>query len=130
MSLLEAQFGEIRIAADAVDKLRSDPATLISAYGVPSLREVFVTRIFTAVDIHAESLRVSMYEASVEVTGPIGHLIALQAIRLVGLVGADRVRLCECDRFYVQVGKRRFCSERCQKRVYMRRFRTGETEKE
>lgn len=73
---------------------------------------------------------------AVELVGPdvvyvgIKEMLLLQALRLVQFVGVSRLQICDCERLFVQVGKRRFCSERCQTRVYMRRFRAGETGKE
>jgi hypothetical protein len=58
----------------------------------------------------------------------VGVMLVLQVLRLLQFVGVTRLKICDCDRLFVQVGKRRFCSERCQTRVYMRRFRAGETD--
>jgi uncharacterized paraquat-inducible protein A len=46
-----------------------------------------------------------------------------EALRAAEL--AERLTVCECGRLFVRQGKRRFCSPRCQKRVYMRRRRGG-----
>ena len=46
-----------------------------------------------------------------------------QAITLIRMVGREKILTCDCDRKFVRSGKRLHCSERCQKRVYMRRYR-------
>jgi hypothetical protein len=43
--------------------------------------------------------------------------------------GTKRIQLCpapDCDRFFVRVSRKRFCSTRCQSRTYMRKYRNGE----
>jgi hypothetical protein len=65
-----------------------------------------------------------------EIAGDAIAMLWLQALRLVQFVGADSLHRCDCGEVFVQAGKRRFCSERCQKRVYMRRFRAGEAGKD
>jgi hypothetical protein len=64
---------------------------------------------------------------SLEVDGELGQLLAMQAYILVRSVGTDQLLECDCRKIFVRVGKRKFCSERCQKRVYMRRFRAGDS---
>jgi hypothetical protein len=66
----------------------------------------------------------------VDFKGEMGELLSMQAYLLVRAVGADRLLVCDCGHVFVREGKRQFCSERCQKRVYMRRFRAGEAGKE
>jgi hypothetical protein len=49
-----------------------------------------------------------------------------QIIRLLEVVGATRLQACpapDCGRIFVKVTKKRFCSSRCQSRVYMRGYR-------
>ena len=41
-------------------------------------------------------------------------------VQLLREAGAARIRRCDCDAVFVKVGRREFCSKRCQKRVYMR----------
>ena len=64
---------------------------------------------------------------SVEVTSnDLGELLAMQAYILARVVGRERLRQCQCGQLFVRTGRREYCSERCQKRFYMRRFRAGE----
>lgn len=56
-------------------------------------------------------------------------ILHLQTLRLLRMVGRDRLHRCasvECGKLFVRRGRREFCSDRCQKRVYMRKFRAGE----
>lgn len=49
-----------------------------------------------------------------------------QAIRIIEMVGPDRIRRCaapDCDRLFVKRTKGEFCSTRCQSRTYMRKQR-------
>jgi hypothetical protein len=62
----------------------------------------------------------------VTVDGSARDVLWFQIIRLMQLEGLDRIRLCECGRVFVRIGKRKSCSAKCQKKFYMRRFRAGE----
>lgn len=77
-------------------------------------------------------------DVRVEVSGPLRTVISLQAYSLLRLVGS-RLMICraprpastsQCGRLFVRSRRQLFCSERCQKRVYMRRHRAGEAGKE
>jgi hypothetical protein len=69
-------------------------------------------------------------EVLVTIDGPLPDLIWFQVIRLMQIAGLARLRLCDCGRVFLKTGKRKACSTKCAKRVYMRRFRAGETEEE
>lgn len=52
-----------------------------------------------------------------------------QMIRLLETIGFDKVGVCpapDCGRLFLRVTKKRFCSQRCQSRIYMRQFRADE----
>ena len=59
-------------------------------------------------------------------TGPLeaGYMLNL-AVFLAGRAG-DRVRRCphtgSCRNFFLKYGKKTYCSVRCTRRVYMRRY--------
>lgn len=61
-----------------------------------------------------------------EVSGTSKQMLTLQLFTLVRTVGPERLDRCDCGKLFVRVGKRRSCSERCQKRTYMRRYRAGD----
>jgi len=48
---------------------------------------------------------------------------SLRIVSLLRIVGAERIARCDCGRVFVRLGKRRTCSVRCQRRVYMRQYR-------
>lgn len=59
---------------------------------------------------------------------PLDRLL-YQLIRILEAVGADRLMACpasDCQRIFVKVTKKRFCSQRCQSRIYMRQLRAEE----
>jgi hypothetical protein len=61
--------------------------------------------------------------------GDTGDLVWFGLINLIRAAGVDRLQFCsapDCEQFhgrrriYARVGRREFCSTRCQKRIYMR----------
>ena len=64
--------------------------------------------------------------AFVGVEGDAADILALKAVYHLARTGADRLRTCECGRFFAKTGRREFCSDRCQKRVYMKHLRAEE----
>jgi hypothetical protein len=61
--------------------------------------------------------------AVVTLTGNTEDILGFQVVRLLETTGVDRLRKCECGRLFAKVGRREFCSARCQKRVYTRLVR-------
>ncbi len=60
------------------------------------------------------------------VEGATRDVLWFQIVNLVRFAGGERLRVCladDCDRMFVKVGKREFCSDRCQGRVNSRRVR-------
>jgi hypothetical protein len=55
--------------------------------------------------------------------GPLRDLLWFQLLFLTRTSGFDRLLRCDCGKMFVKVGRREFCSERCQKRVYKRNER-------
>ena len=76
------------------------------------------------------TLRLNRDDLTVDVLAAPFQMVTLRIIILLRLVGADRVVRCDCGRIFVRVGKRRTCSVKCQKRVYMRRWRNPPDESE
>lgn len=62
------------------------------------------------------------------VFGALRDVLWFQLLQLTCSSGFDRLLRCECGKVFVKVGRREFCSERCQKRVYMRKQRHPEGE--
>ncbi len=66
-------------------------------------------------------------KVSVLVYGPPRDWFLYRIIRLLEAVGAEKLLVCpapECERFFLKVTRKEFCSTRCQSRVYMRGYRT------
>jgi uncharacterized protein with beta-barrel porin domain len=51
-------------------------------------------------------------------------VLTFQIVHLVQRVGLERLRRCPCGRVFAKTGRREFCSDRCQKRYYMRALRS------
>lgn len=61
------------------------------------------------------------------VEGKAEHRFRYQLFRLLEETGPLRLAVCSaCDRLFIRVTRKRFCSTRCQSRVYMQRYRRGE----
>jgi hypothetical protein len=61
--------------------------------------------------------RVSLF-----VNGEPRDVVLYQTLTMVEAVGIDRLRLCpapDCGRAFVKVGRREYCSPRCQRRVFL-----------
>lgn len=65
----------------------------------------------------------------VAVDGEVKDVAVLQLVSLLTAVGISTVRFCsapDCQRLYVKVGRRQFCSVKCQSRSYMRERREND----
>jgi len=62
----------------------------------------------------------------ITVDGDAVDVLSYQTVALIGHAGLDRIKACDCERLFVKTGRREFCSDRCQKRIYMRRLRQQE----
>jgi hypothetical protein len=71
--------------------------------------------VVMAPSTHSELIQVSFHS--------IKTSLKFQLYRLACSVGRDSLHRCDCGAIFVQHGKRRSCSVRCQKRVYMRSYR-------
>ncbi len=61
--------------------------------------------------------------------GPLLGVAALSFVTLMHMVGLPDIRRCaasDCDHLFVKIHKRKFCSERCEKRINKRRKREEE----
>ncbi len=46
-----------------------------------------------------------------------------QVLQLLRIVGWERLQVCACQKVFVKAGRREYCSEKCFRRFYMRRYR-------
>lgn len=65
-------------------------------------------------------------QVCLSVDGSAEDVIRFQALSLLRAVGVERLKTCDCGVVFVKNGRREFCSERCQNRVYMRNARAAE----
>jgi hypothetical protein len=123
--------GEVHILNDAPRELRTWPAESIRILRLDLLR--LLRALVTVTQSHAATpLRLTVSSLKFE---PIaaGHKVALavdgstrdvlwfQVIDLLRTVGTDRVRQCPaCERLFIKRGRREYCSDKCQARLYMR----------
>jgi len=59
---------------------------------------------------------------SLLVDGPVRDVLLYQVSTLLNKVGVDRLRLCpapDCRRPFIKIGRREYCSDRCQRRVFL-----------
>jgi CGNR zinc finger len=71
--------------------------------------------------------------ASLLVDGDPRDVLWYQTEKVLTAVGLERLRLCpapECGRAFVRVTQKRFCSTRCQTRIYMRERRAKDKAEE
>lgn len=76
-----------------------------------------------------EGLNVTMF---LYIDGETKDLVWYAFLNLLRSVGLSNIRACaadDCDSIYVRVGRREFCSDRCQRRIYMRGLRERGREK-
>jgi len=84
------------------------------------------------IDKHAPAREYRFHPTLVSAPGPSGILIFIdgeprdvllyQVSTFLQAVGTDRLRQCpapDCPRVFVKRGRREFCSERCQRRVFL-----------
>jgi hypothetical protein len=57
------------------------------------------------------------------VDGRARDVIWFQAASLMRAVGLSRFRQCACGRVFAKIGRSEYCSSKCQKRFYMRKYR-------
>lgn len=128
--LLRARFGDIAVRDSAVAALDA-----LSDGALAHERLAIRDQMRGAVQFPAHGWDATFALPRVRVTGaalsgdyvleldgaPEG-LLRLQVVYLIRATGG-RLRACkadDCGRLFVREGKREFCSQRCQKRIYMR----------
>lgn len=89
-------------------------ATLSGALDTPD--------VWPTIELKVKLKMIGPQSLQLDVSGSFVQMVTLQTYALLRLAG-DRLRQCECGKLYVKVRGQKFCSGRCQKRYYMRRFR-------
>jgi hypothetical protein len=68
-------------------------------------------------------------EVDVLVYGEPRDWVRYRVIRLLEDLGAEKLRVCKadgCGKLFFRVTQKKYCSTRCQSRIYMQRYRRGE----
>jgi hypothetical protein len=108
--------------------------TALQARALELLRSIATpgpSRITIAGDLLLTFIAVREKDASVSVRVS-GHALdrfQYQLIRLLEDAGVEKLLTCpapDCGRIFLKVTKKRFCSQRCQSRIYMRQVRAVE----
>ncbi len=133
--LLQGRFGEIAMDDAVVGRFRgaSDSDVRRWAESVRNTLRVWVTTPGAGLVMPPDLVMIHVpasLELVIQVSTGVAEALRLQLAIALRLIGRERLRRCDCGRLFVRIGKRQFCSERCQKRVYMRLFRAGLAGKE
>lgn len=146
LDLMKAPFGEVVIAPSVIARLHTAAGgtlyvmsrsvrTLLRENHPGGSETKSMTRgvrVFPGLRVMAvPDVRGYQFELGQGSDGLVGGvilsgLVQLQVLRLIQFIGRDRLRQCACGQVFVRRGRREYCSDRCQKRVYMRQFRGGD----
>jgi hypothetical protein len=90
-----------------------------SANAVPFKMAIANDLVLSFYGVQAKGRRLNLF-----VLGTPVDRLQYETMRLLETVGAEKVLACpECGRLFLKVTKKRFCSTKCQSRVYMRAYR-------
>ena len=129
--LVSIRFGDVVVADSVYEDLQvlsSEQVVEWHAGIAKLLREYAELRqlLFRGMRIEIQAkLVVTTKDSHVEVSGSTEELLRVQTLALLQRYG-DRLCMCDCGQLFVRIGKRRFCSARCQMRVWMREQRAIE----
>jgi hypothetical protein len=133
-ALLQARIPDVNVPDKTVAVLRQAPddtlrkwhKTVLGGVGaVLMLRGAShpARKRLPPVSFSGVTVQLNSEDLTIEVLAAPFQMLILRIVSLLRMVGPERVARCDCGQVFVRVGKRRTCSVRCQKRVYMRRFR-------
>jgi hypothetical protein len=133
--LLDAPLGDVAIAATTSGAVRAasdvDIATWMQTVRAWLTKAVRLSALGSGMSFVLTQVRLTVSASSdvrAEVDGPPGKMLLIQSAALARL-GRKHLRHCACGQFFAGAGKRRVCSDRCQKRYYMQRYRAGDAGK-
>jgi hypothetical protein len=125
-----AKAGKDYVMAETLDVLRQLPVDKLG----PFRRCVGRLLQFMAGGAATDS-QAALYIAGIHIVpfkskGKVGFLVgghpldvvSYQAATLVKEIGVDRLRICsaqDCESVFIKVGRREYCSERCQRRAFL-----------
>lgn len=116
----------IKSSADGTLNQWDDDKARTWREGVLAVLEDVIDDVAPYENLRAEQywVEISLDPARPPITihGDLNPMLDLRLDTLLRSVGIDRVLRCECKQLFVKYGRREFCSDRCQKRVYMRKW--------
>jgi hypothetical protein len=134
LALIQARISDVNVPDETVAALRQAPANTLRNWH-ETVRTVTAAALMLRgashptrkrlppVSFSGVTVRLNTEDLTIDVLAAPFQAVILRIVSLIRIVGADRITKCDCGRVFVLVGKRRTCSVKCQKRVYMRRYR-------
>lgn len=121
----------IRITADAIRSMHKEAWRIVRAIAeqrpgepITALKVTMDFEIWRPRDVDEDNPPPA--RLVVAASGQAIETFKYQLIRLLESVGVEKIRKCaapDCDRIFVQVTRKEFCSTRCQSRIYMRSYK-------
>jgi hypothetical protein len=104
------------------------------------LRAVATRGIADTGDLHlrlvilrGDVARATRARVFIALSGKLRDRFLYRLARLLEECGAENLRECsapDCDRVFFKMTRKKYCSPRCQSRIYMQKYRNGEAGKE
>jgi hypothetical protein len=135
LALLQARMPDVNVPPETVAALRDASDDTIREWHktvhdavawVQFLRRHTVKQQRPVMDMQGVTVRLNGRDSTLEIVAAPFQALILRIVSLLWLVGPERVVKCDCGKIFLRIGKRRTCSVRCQKRVYMRKYRNPE----
>lgn len=141
IALLQARIPDINVPEETVVAVRQAPGGTLREWHRTVLTVVNWVQVLRGashparkrlppVSVSDVTVRLNSEDLTIEVVAAPFQAVILRIVSLLCLVGPERVVKCDCGKVFLRVGKRRACSVKCQKRVYMRRYRNPEESEE
>jgi hypothetical protein len=131
--ILAARLGDVAVqsAAQTVAAAPDEEITGLRRGTYAFLHQALGAKgIWPPISLSGITLRMSGPDrVEFQVSGDIRSMLTVQVYGLMRRMG-HQLHRCTCGQLYVRVRRQRYCSARCQKRVYMRAFRSGQVGKE
>ena len=133
-ALLHARIPDVNVPDETIAALRQAPDDTLRKWHKTVLEVVAAVQVLRGASHPARrrlppvsfsnvTVRLNSEDLTIDVLAAPFQMLILRIVSLLRMVGPERVARCDCGQVFVRVGKRRTCSVRCQKRVYMRGYR-------
>lgn len=128
--LISARLGDTIVGSDARRELENWTTSQVRARqrSLAQFLRMFLIPIGFEIQVNRLLLGAVQLgsDVALKVDGSAGDVLLFQTISLLRVAGVRRLQACACGRVFARIGRQEFCSERCQKRVYMRNRRADE----